>query len=64
MYSYKDLSELAGYTARVSELLDTMSDVKKGKYEKELISNAKSEENAQRKSSATIYGGISIHACK
>ncbi|KAL5535281.1 PXA2 [Sanghuangporus sanghuang] len=47
MYSYKDLSELAGYTARVSELLDTMSDVKKGRYEKELISSAKSEENAQ-----------------
>ena len=35
MYSYKDLSELAGYTARVSMLLDTMEDVKKGKFDKE-----------------------------
>ncbi|KAJ7169464.1 adrenoleukodystrophy protein [Mycena filopes] len=36
MYSYKDLSELAGYTARVSLLLNTMTDVKKGKFEKAL----------------------------
>lgn len=46
MYSYKDLSELAGYTARVSELLDTMSDIKQGKFEKELVSSAKEGENA------------------
>ena len=32
MYSYKDLSELAGYTARVAQLLDTMSDVRKAKF--------------------------------
>lgn len=47
MYSYKDLSELAGYTARVSSLLDTMNDVKKGKFEKALISSATTGENAQ-----------------
>ena len=46
MYSYKDLSELAGYTARVSLLLDTMKDVKKGKFEKALISSAATGENA------------------
>ena len=48
MYSYKDLSELAGYTARVSQLLDTMSDIRGGKFEKELISSAKEEQNAKR----------------
>ena len=48
MYSYKDLSELAGYTARVAQLLDTMSDIQGGKFEKELISSAKEEQNAQR----------------
>ncbi|KAF8649820.1 hypothetical protein AX16_005585 [Volvariella volvacea WC 439] len=49
MYSYKDLSELAGYTARVSLLLDTMNDVQKGKFEKALVSSASTEVNAQSK---------------
>lgn len=47
MYSYKDLSELAGYTARVSTLLDTMNDVQKGKFDKALVSSASTEENAK-----------------
>jgi hypothetical protein len=47
MYSYKDLSELAGYTARVSLLLDTMADVRKGKFEKALVSSASTQENAK-----------------
>lgn len=49
MYSYKDLSELAGYTARVSLLLDTMKDVRKGKFEKALVSSATTGENAHSK---------------
>ncbi|KAH9937393.1 adrenoleukodystrophy protein [Fomitopsis serialis] len=44
MYSYKELSELAGYTARVAQLLETMSDVRKGKFEKALVSSADTEE--------------------
>lgn len=47
MYSYKDLSELAGYTARVSMLLDTMEDIKRGQYEKALVSSASSDEHAK-----------------
>jgi ATP-binding cassette subfamily D (ALD) long-chain fatty acid import protein len=47
MYSYKDLSELAGYTARVSLLLDTMADVRKGKFDKALVSSASTLENAR-----------------
>ena len=47
MYSYKELSELAGYTARVSLLLDTMKDIRKGKFEKALVASAQNEENAQ-----------------
>lgn len=35
--TYRDLSELSGYTARVTELLDTMADVKKGRYQKLLV---------------------------
>jgi ATP-binding cassette subfamily D (ALD) long-chain fatty acid import protein len=47
MYSYKELAELAGYTARVTQLLDTMESVKKGKYEKKLVSSASTEDNAK-----------------
>jgi ATP-binding cassette subfamily D (ALD) long-chain fatty acid import protein len=47
MYAYKDLSELAGYTARVSSLLETMKDVHEGKFEKALINGATTGENAQ-----------------
>lgn len=46
MYSYKDLSQLAGYTARVSLLLDTMKDVREGKFDKALVNSATKEENA------------------
>lgn len=52
MYSYKDLAELAGYTLRVSELLDTISDVKGGRFKKNLVSSAGTEENAK---SAIIF---------
>jgi ATP-binding cassette, subfamily D (ALD), peroxisomal long-chain fatty acid import protein len=45
MYSYKDLSELAGYTARVSLLLDTMEEVRSGRFEKTLVNSAHTEEN-------------------
>lgn len=58
MYSYKDLSELAGYTARVSLLLDTMKDVRKGKFEKALVSSASTLENAQSKYSNLT---LSVH---
>jgi ATP-binding cassette subfamily D (ALD) long-chain fatty acid import protein len=47
MYSYKDLSELAGYTARVTMLLDTIQDTKRGKFEKALVSSANTEENSK-----------------
>ena len=47
MYSYKELAELAGYTSRVSDLLDAMDDVAKGKYQKKLVSSASTEENAK-----------------
>lgn len=60
MYSYKDLSELAGYTARVSELLDTMSDIEQGKFEKELVSSAKEGENAASKRWSLNQGPLAL----
>jgi ATP-binding cassette subfamily D (ALD) long-chain fatty acid import protein len=40
MYSYKEISELAGYTSRVYELIEVLRDIKKSDFEKTLISNA------------------------
>lgn len=48
LYSWKDLQDLAGYTARVSELMDTMSDIQTGNFNKSLIASA-SKENAKCK---------------
>ena len=42
-----ELSELAGYTARVSLLFETMSDIRRGKFDKALVSTAEAEENAE-----------------
>lgn len=47
MSTYRELSELSGYTLRVSELLDTMRDVKDGRFQKKLVSSASIEENAR-----------------
>jgi len=46
MFSYKEITELAGYTSRVSTLLDVMDDIRAGHFEKKLVSSAGTEENA------------------
>lgn len=46
MFSYKEVSELAGHTARVTSLLDVMGDVAAGRFEKKLVSSVSIEENA------------------
>lgn len=40
MFSYKEISELAGHTARVSTLLEVMDDLLAGRFEKKLVSAA------------------------
>jgi ATP-binding cassette subfamily D (ALD) long-chain fatty acid import protein len=46
MFSYKEITELAGYTSRVSALLDVMDDIQAGRFEKKLVSSASTDENA------------------
>ncbi|EME49183.1 hypothetical protein DOTSEDRAFT_68051 [Dothistroma septosporum NZE10] len=46
MFSYKEISELAGYTSRVSMLLDVIRDIQKGHFEKALVSSASTAANA------------------
>jgi len=40
MSSYKDITELAGYTQRVADLITVFEDVRAGKYEKQLAATA------------------------
>lgn len=53
MFSYKELTELAGYTSRVSTLLEVLSDIQRGHFEKKLISSAV----GQADSNASILHG-------
>jgi ATP-binding cassette subfamily D (ALD) long-chain fatty acid import protein len=46
MFSYKEITELAGYTSRVSTLLDVIDDIQAGHFEKKLVSSAEISENA------------------
>ncbi|ODH48957.1 hypothetical protein GX48_04890 [Paracoccidioides brasiliensis] len=46
MFSYKEISQLAGHTARVSSLLEVIDDVSAGHFEKKLVSSASTDENA------------------
>lgn len=46
MFSYKEISELAGYTSRVSMLMDVIADIQRGHFEKALVSSASTESNA------------------
>lgn len=39
MFSYKEVTELAGYTSRVASLLDVLDNIKAGKFEKTIIAD-------------------------
>ena len=47
MFSYKEVTELAGYTSRVATLLDVMDDIQAGRFQKKLVSSADTAENAE-----------------
>ena len=45
MFSYKEITELAGHTSRVAALLTVIDDIQAGRFEKKLISTAESSAN-------------------
>ena len=47
MFSYKEITELAGYTSRVATLLEVMDDIQAGRFQKKLVSSAETAENAE-----------------
>jgi ATP-binding cassette subfamily D (ALD) long-chain fatty acid import protein len=47
MFSYKEVTELAGYTSRVATLLDVMDDIKAGRFEKTLVQDESSTEQTE-----------------
>lgn len=59
MFSYKEITELAGYTSRVSSLLDVMTDIQKGNFEKALVASA-TENSSLLSSRGTVSEGPSI----
>ncbi|EFW16378.1 hypothetical protein D8B26_005721 [Coccidioides posadasii str. Silveira] len=46
MFSYKEISQLAGHTTRVTSLLEVIDDISKGRFEKKLVSSASIEGHA------------------
>ncbi|GAM84559.1 hypothetical protein ANO11243_025550 [Dothideomycetidae sp. 11243] len=46
MSSYKEITQLAGYTSRVSTLLSVIDDIQRGHFEKVLVSSASTDANA------------------
>lgn len=63
LLSYKELAILAGYTLRVSDLLDTLEDTKAGRFQKNLVgaANEASGEHAHMLSSrGRVVGSDSI----
>ncbi|KAH8778969.1 ATP-binding cassette sub-family D protein-like protein member 1 [Hyaloscypha finlandica] len=47
MFSYKEVTELAGYTSRVATLLEVMDDIKAGHFEKTLVSDESAAEQLE-----------------
>ncbi|XP_074645086.1 ATP-binding cassette sub-family D member 2-like [Tubulanus polymorphus] len=55
--SYKDVTELAGYTSRVADLFNVFEDVKEGKYVRSTVTNGKNNTSQDKIESSLVMRG-------
>ena len=53
MFSYKEITELAGHTSRVATLLNVMEDIQAGKFEKKLVTSGATDSPASLDAAAS-----------
>jgi hypothetical protein len=60
MTSYKEVTELAGYTSRVYDMFKVMEEVKQGRYQKSMVTSNGNSAIANEQFDTSVIRGMSI----